>query len=60
MPVMPAKAGDGSLPIYDVPKRKEESVFGIYAWAVSLVYKTPIKELFAARRVAKRWTQGVQ
>jgi hypothetical protein len=33
--IMPAKAGNGSLPIYDVPKRKEESVFGIYAWAVS-------------------------
>lgn len=34
MPVMPTKAGDGSLPIYMMSReRKEESVFGIYAWA---------------------------
>jgi hypothetical protein len=39
MPVMPTKAGDGSLPMYDVPNKKKEKkknpIFGIHAWAVS-------------------------
>jgi hypothetical protein len=51
MPVMPAKAGDGSLPMYDVRTRKERnSVFGNPCLGRILVYKTPVKELFAARR----------
>jgi hypothetical protein len=50
MPVMPAKAGDGSLPMYDVPNKKEKSVFGNPCLGRILVYKTPLKELFATRR----------
>jgi hypothetical protein len=54
MPMMPAKAGNGSLPIYVVPKRKEKSVFWYPCLGHIQFYKTPSKELFVPQgEVAK-------